>query len=338
MKAFRFADDFKSLKMHEEEPPEVGPLDVLIRVSAVSLNFRDQAILKGAYPSTVGKNIIPVSDGVGEVVAVGDAVTRAKIGDRVSGSCMEHWIAGPYLPDYLSRNIGITCNGWLAEYALIHENAVVQVPAYLSDPEVAALPCAAVSAWSALHVGGPLRPGHIVLIQGTGGVALAGLQIAKMFNARVLAITSTNKKADMLKEMGAETVVNYREYPDWHEEILRQTNGRGVDKVVEIAGEATIVKSVASTRIGGAIGLVGFTSGFGGGLPPIDILARTVTISGIGIGPRLNFEALLDAMEISKPRPVIDSVFPLSGYAEAYRHLERSAHIGKIVINVRDRS
>ena len=161
-----------------------------------------------------------------------------------------------------------------------------------------------------------------------------GLQIARMFGARVLAITSSDEKAEKLKAMGAEAVVNYRAVPDWHHEILRVTDGKGVDKVIDIAGEATIVKAAASTRIGGEIGLVGFTSGFGGGLPPIDILSRSLTIAGIAIGPRTNFEALLTAMAVSEVKPVIDRVFPFAEYREAYRLLKSGNFVGKIVIDM----
>lgn len=200
-------------------------------------------------------------------------------------SCNPYWISGPYLPEYQSSSPGITVDGVLAEQVTMNENGLVHIPDYMSYAEAASMPCAAVSAWTALHVATPLRPGQTVLIQGTGGVALFGLQIARMFGARVLAITSTDEKAETLKAMGADAVVNYRSFPDWDRQILELTDGKGVDKVVEIAGDATIVKSLASTRIGGEIGLVGFVSGFGGGLPPIDILTRLVTIAGIGIGP-----------------------------------------------------
>jgi NADPH:quinone reductase-like Zn-dependent oxidoreductase len=305
-----------------------------MRVHAASLNFRDQAILRHQYGGPVKENVVPLSDGAGEVVAVGPDVTRVKIGDRVTANCAVHWIGGSYLPEYQSNSIGMTIDGMLSDHVLLHENAFVHLPDYLPYIEAASLPCAAVSAWTALHVATPLQPGQTVLIQGTGGVAMFGLQIARMFGARVLAITSSDEKVEKLKTMGAEAVVNYREVPDWHHEILRLTDGKGVDKVIDIAGEATIVKAAASTRIGGEIGLVGFVSGSGGGLPPIDILSRGLIIAGIAIGPRTSFEALLRAMAVSEVRPIIPQVFPFAEYREAYRLLESGNFVGKIVIDI----
>lgn len=334
MKAVRLTSDQASLELHDEPLLTCGRHEVLVRVHAASLNFRDQAIVNNGYRGSVKKNVVPLSDGAGEVVAVGPDVTRVKVGDRVTANCAVHWIGGPYLPEYQASSIGMTIDGMLADHVLLHENALVHLPDYMSYVEAASLPCAAVSAWTALHVATPLRPGQTVLIQGTGGVALFGLQIARMFGARVLAITSSNEKAEKLRAMGAEAVVNYRAVPDWEREILAHTDGRGVDKVIDIAGEATIVKSAASTRIGGEIGLVGFVSGFGGGLPPIDILQRSLHIAGIAIGPRTSFEALLAAMAVNEVRPVIDQVFPFAEYREAYRHLESGNFVGKIVIDV----
>lgn len=228
----------------------------------------------------------------------------------------------------------MTTDGWLAEYILVHENGIVHLPAYMSYIEAASLPCAAVTAWTALNLASPLQPGQTVLVHGTGGVALFALQVAQMFGARVLAITSTDEKAGMLQELGAEAVVNYRTFPDWEREILTLTNGKGVDKVVDIAGDKTIVKSAASTRKGGNITIVGFVSGMGGGIPPIDILSRAITVVGTGIGPRINFDNLLTAMDMHKVKPVIDQVFPFAEYREAYRRIESGNHIGKVVIEV----
>lgn len=335
MKVIRWTTGSKpDLEMHEEAIPTPGPYDVLIRVEAASLNFRDQAILDGTYGGPRQENGVPLSDGSGEVVGVGSAVTRAKVGDRVTSGCHPAWIGGPPLPEYQNNSLGMTTDGWLAEYILLNENAVVQLPDYMSYVEAASLPCAAVTAWTGLNLSSPLQPGQTVLIQGTGGVALFSLQVARMFGARVLAITSSDEKAEKLKVMGAESVVNYSTYPEWDKKILELTNGKGVDKVIDIAGEKTIVKSAASTRKGGDITLVGFTSGFGGGLPPIDILSRTLTVAGTAIGPRQNFDALIAAMEQHEIRPVIDKVFPFTEYREAYKRLKSGSHVGKIVIDV----
>jgi NADPH:quinone reductase-like Zn-dependent oxidoreductase len=335
MKAVRWtSDDKPGLELHEEPLPTLGRHDVLVRVHAASLNYRDQAILDGEYGGPTQPNGVPLSDGAGEVVAVGDGVTRAKVGDRVAASCHPHWIGGPPRPEYQLDSLGMTSDGMLAEHILLHENALVHLPAYMSYIEAASLPCAAVTAWTALNLSSPLQPGQTVLVQGTGGVALFSLQVARMFGARVLAITSTDEKAQRLKELGAEAVVNYSAFPDWDREVLALTGGRGVDKTVDIAGEKTIVKSAASTRKGGDITIVGFTSGFGGGLPPIDVLSRSLTVAGTAIGPRANFEALLAAMAMHEVRPVIDQVFPFVEYREAYRRLASGNHVGKVVIDV----
>jgi NADPH:quinone reductase-like Zn-dependent oxidoreductase len=334
MKAVRydFADK-PTLKLGDEPVPDLGRRDVLIRVHAASLNYRDQAVLDSNYGARVDA-VVPTSDGAGEVVAVGADVTRTKVGDRVVVNCFEHWIGGPYLNEYQSSTLGFTHDGWLAEHIAIHENAIVHLPDYLSFVEGASLACAAVTAWTALNRVTPLQPGQTVLVQGTGGVSLFSLQIARMVGARVLAITSSDQKAEKLKELGAEAVVNYSSQPDWDREILSLTNGVGVDRVIEISGEKTIVKSAASTRIGGEIALVGFASGTGGGIPPINILSRSITIGATAIGPRLHFEALLAAMAAHQMKPVIDQVFPFAEYPAAYRRIASGQMVGKVVIEV----
>ncbi|PKS08164.1 hypothetical protein jhhlp_005440 [Lomentospora prolificans] len=336
MKAIRVISegDGARLELHDEPLPSPGRREVLIRIHAASLNFRDVALLKGQYPANTKKNVIPLSDGAGEVVAVGREGTRVKVGDRVAISCTEDWISGPYVPEYRSSSVGFIIDGVLAEYAVFHENALVHLPDYMTYTEAASLPCAAVTAWTSLNFITPLLPGQSVLIQGTGGVSMFALQIAKVFGARVLAITSSDEKAEKLKEMGAEAVVNYSTHPDWDREILALTDGRGVDKVLDIAGEKTIVKSAASTKITGEIALIGFASGIGGGLGAIDILSRSLTIRGSTIGPRTDFEALLKVMEIHQLRPVIDRIYPFADYLEAYKRIESGKHVGKVVIDL----
>ena len=335
MKAVRWTSERKpGLELHDEPAPNPGPHEVVVRVHAASLNFRDQAILDDAYGGPTKPNGVPLSDGAGEVVAVGRAVTRTKVGHRVSASCCQHWIGGPNRPEYHADSLGMTTDGWLAENIILHENAIVHLPDYISYAEAASLPCAAVTAWTGLNLSSPLQAGETVLVQGTGGVALFSLQIAKMFGAKVLAITSSDEKAERLKALGAAAVVNYRSHPDWDREILALTDGRGVDKTIDIAGEKTIVKSAAATRNGGDISIVGFTSGFGGGLPPIDILARSLRVAGTSIGPRANFEALLRAMALHEVHPVLDQVFPFADYEAAYHRLKSGEHVGKVVIDV----
>lgn len=318
------------------EVPEVplGQYDLRMKVRAASLNFRDTVIVAGTYPGPLKHQPIPLSDGAGEIVEVGAGVTKFKVGDRVTAACFPHWIGGPAIAEYHTQSIGMTIDGMLAETITLHENAFIRIPDYLSFAEAAALPCAAPSAWSALNIVEPLQAGQTVLIQGTGGVALFGLQLARAQGARVLAITSSASKAELLESMGADGVVNYAENENWHEAILDLTDGRGVDKVVEIGGEKTICRSVACTRIGGELGLVGFVTGFGGGLPPIDIMARSVLLRGISIGSRLDFERVLAVMSSQQLRPVISKTFDFEKFRDAYAFLQAGQHIGKIVISI----
>ncbi|BCS28391.1 zinc-dependent alcohol dehydrogenase family protein [Aspergillus puulaauensis] len=336
MKAVRLAriGTKASAELHDEPLPIPGQHQVLVKVHAASLNYRDMVVLRGEYPGETKKDVVPLSDGAGQVVAVGKGVKRVEPGDRVTVSCLTSWIGGPSIAEYRSSSVGFTIDGMLAEYAVFYEDALVRIPNYLSYVEAASLPCAAVTAWAGLNKIEPLQPGHTVLIQGTGGVSLFTLQFAKILNARVLAITSSDEKAAKLKELGADAAVNYSTCPDWDREILALTNGKGVDRVLDIAGEKTIIKSGASTKIGGVIVAVGFASGFGGGLPPIDILARSLTVTGSSIGSRLDFEAMLAAMARRETRPVIDQVYPFAEYREAYRRLESGQQVGKIVIEV----
>lgn len=336
MKAVRIikAGDQVTAELHDENIPTPGPRDVLIKVHAASLNYRDTSLLRGEYRAPTKENNIPLSDGAEEVIAVGNHVTRITKGDRVAVSCTTNWIAGPYTPEYRSSSAGFTVDGLLSEYVIFNEDALVHIPDYMSYVEATSLPCAAVTAWTALNKVEPLQPGQTVLVQGTGGVSLFALQLAKIFGARVLAITSSNEKAAKLKELGADAVVNYSITPNWDQEIISLTGGKGVDKVVDIAGEKTIVKSAASTKITGTIVLIGFASGFGGGLPPIDILTRTLTVTGSTVGSRIEFEAMLQAMERHQVKPIIDQVYPFAAFRDAYKRVESGQQIGKVIIEV----
>ncbi|GCB24992.1 zinc-type alcohol dehydrogenase-like protein C1773.06c [Aspergillus awamori] len=323
-----------STEFRDEPKPSPGEHQVLIKVHAASLNYRDSVLLRGEYGVETKKDVIPLSDGAGEVVAVGKGVTRFKPGDRIAVQCATAWIGGPFIPEYISTSVGFAIDGMLAEFVVFYEDALVRIPDYISYVEAASLPCAAVTAWTALNKIDPLHPGQTVLIQGTGGVSLFALQFAKLSNARVLAITSSDEKAAKLRELGADSVVNYSTCPEWDREILALTDGKGVDKVLDIAGEKTIVKSAASTKIGGVVVVIGFASGFGGGLPPMNILSRSLTVTGSTVGSRLDFEAMLAAMESREIRPVIDRVYPLAEYRKAYQRLESGQQVGKVVIEV----
>ncbi|SPJ82326.1 probable NADPH:quinone reductase and related Zn-dependent oxidoreductases [Fusarium torulosum] len=329
-------DGKSSPELVEKSLPSLGRHDVMIRIHAASLNYRDVALLKGEYPMATKEGVVPLSDGAGEVIAVGQDVTRVKTGDRVAVACTTDWIGGPFMDEYKQSSVGFRVDGLLAQQGVFPDSALVHIPDYMSYIEAASLSCAAVTAWTALNAIESLQPGQTILIQGTGGVSLFALQFAKIYNARVLAITSSDEKAAKLKELGADAVINYSTHPDWDREIMALTDGRGVDRVLDIAGEKTIVKSAASTKVTGVVVLIGFASGFGGGLPPIDILSRSITVTGSTIGPRVNFEAMLKAMAQSEIKPVIDQVFSFADYSKAYERLESGKHVGKVVIKISD--
>ncbi|WZH49447.1 putative alcohol dehydrogenase [Fusarium acuminatum] len=329
-------DGKSSPELVEKSLPSLGRHDVMIRVEAASLNYRDMALLKGDYPMATKEGIVPLSDGAGEVIAVGQDVKRVKTGDRVAVACTTDWIGGSFVEEYKQTSVGFNVDGLLSQQAIFPDIALVHIPDYMSYIEAASLPCAAVTAWNCLNKIEPLQPGQTILIQGTGGVSLFALQFAKIFNARVLAITSSDEKAAKLKELGADAVINYSTHPDWDREVMALTDGKGVDRVLDIAGEKTIVKSAASAKVTGVVVIIGFASGFGGGLPPIDILSRSLTVTGSTIGPRTDFEAMLKAMAQSKVKPVIDQVFSFADYRKAYERLESGKHVGKIVIKISD--
>ncbi|GFF82104.1 zinc-type alcohol dehydrogenase-like protein C1773.06c [Aspergillus udagawae] len=304
------------LEMRDEPLPNPGRHEVLVRVHAASLNFRDHAMA-------------PVKSS-----ALGTVFHGSKLAIESSPTASCTGSAARFFRNTTRAASDSAVDGMLAEYVVLPETALVHLPASVSYIEAASLPCAAGAAWSSLNLATPLQPGQTVLVQGTGGVALFALQIARMFGARVLAITSSDEKAAKLKELGAESVVNYNTCPDWDREILALTDGQGVDKVIDIAGEKTIVKSAASARIRGEIALVGSASGFGGGLSPVDILYRSLIIGSSTIGPRTNLETLLKAMTMHGVRPVIDRVYPFAEYREAYQQIQSGEHIGKVVIDV----
>jgi len=263
---------------------------------------------------------------------VGPGVTRVKIGDRVAVNFLLRWIGGPLRPDYLGSDLGASNDGLLSEFVALPQEGVVPLPPFLTFEEAGSLACAGLTAWSSLTVGSALEPGQTILVQGTGGVSLFALQFAKAFGARVIATTSSAERAERLAALGADHVINYREVPDWDAKVRDLTGGLGVDRVVEVGGPATFTKSVNSLAISGRIALVGFVGGFEGSFNPLMMLGRGLAIEAISVGNRQHFEAMLSAMAAHDIHPVIDRVFSFEDAKEAYRHLERRAHVGKVVI------
>jgi NADPH:quinone reductase-like Zn-dependent oxidoreductase len=321
--------------LHSRNDPRPGTREILVRVRATSLNYRDLMVLKGGGRGPTKTGVVPLSDGAGEVVALGEGVTRFGIGDQVIGCFHPRWFGGPIKADYLTDRLGANLDGMLAEYAVINEEAAVPVPGDLSFEEAATLPCAAVTAWVALTAQWrSVTAGDTVLTQGSGGVSIFALQFALLLGAQVIATTSSAAKAQRLKALGAAAVINYVETPDWHEEVGKLTASEGVDCVVEIGGPGTLTNSIKSLAVGGHISLIGSSlSRSGITLDPLLLGGRGLSLGSISVGSRADFEAMNRAIALHKLRPVIDRVFPFEEAPDAYRHFENRTHFGKVVIS-----
>ncbi|MFI5000783.1 MAG: NAD(P)-dependent alcohol dehydrogenase [Reyranellales bacterium] len=321
-----------SLTLVERPDPTPGPRQVLVRVRATSLNYRDLITVEGQYARAAPKpDLVPLSDGAGEVVAVGPGVAKIKVGDRVAGCFMQKWIGGAIGDGSAASAMGGAIDGMLTELAVLEEDGVVKLPQHLSFEEGATLPCAAVTAWHALVEIGNIKAGDTVQTLGSGGVSIFALQFARLFGARVIATSSSAAKANRMKQMGAEAVIDYRATPDWDQETMKLTANRGADIVVEVGGAGTLAHSFLAARVGGTIAVIGLLSG-AATLDPMPILRRNLKVQGLYVGSTQMFEAMNRAIEASGLKPVIDKVFPFAEAKDAYRHLKSQNHFGKIVI------
>jgi NADPH:quinone reductase-like Zn-dependent oxidoreductase len=335
MKAWQLqAFGLENLKLEIINIPEPGPNEVLIKVGAVSLNFRDKAIVDGFYePEMIPKPLIPVSDTAGTIVKIGDKVSRFKVGDRVTSHFYSMWIDGEPAhnePDYC---FGAPLPGGLAEYMIMHEESAVAAPDTLSDEEAATLPIAALTAWYSLVTYGNLKAGETVVIQGTGGVSVFGIQIAHALGARVIATTSSDLKGMQARALGADEIINYVKTPDWAAEVLKLTGGKGADQLLEVVGGNGLNDSVRATKVAGRISVIGFLAGQTTNLNLMQVLFRQTNIQGIAVGSRTAFEQMNKAFDQYKIKPVIDIAYPFEKAIEAYKHLAQGA-FGKIVIKV----
>lgn len=331
LEAKAFSVDALSLAERPVPSPRRG--EILIRVRAASLNYRDLAILTENYLPTLPLPYVPASDACGEVVEIGEEVTRFKVGDRVVPMYTQGWHDGMPTPEQRTkRTLGAPLSGVLQEYVVVPAEDAVAAPAHLTDAEAATLPIAALTAWSTLQEGG-IKSGDTVLVQGTGGVSLFALQFARLAGARVIALSSSDEKLARAKQLGADVGINYRTTPDWEEPVREATGGRGVDIVVETAG-STLQKSLASLTFGGFIGVVGFVAGYKAEIPIRALIGPMVRVQGIAVGSRARFETMNRAISLHKLRPVIDSTFPLEKGVEAFRHMKSGQHFGKIVVTV----
>jgi NADPH:quinone reductase-like Zn-dependent oxidoreductase len=335
MKVFQIQDDWgiDHLQLASRPAPRPGPGEVLLKMRAASLNYRDLLVPNRGYGAHTGTlPLIPLSDGVGEVVETGVGVTRVKVGERACPCFTQGWISGPPTPDRPASSLGGPLDGTMAEYMAMPEAGVVKVPDYLSDEQAATLPCAALTAWSALMVQDQLPPGSKVLVQGTGGVALFALQFAKLAGAHVTVISSSDEKIAKAKALGADAAVNYRSTPEWAKATLAITGGRGYDHIVELGGEKTLPQSLLCVRTGGTISIIGVLSGGNMSAQLGRIVMRQVRLQGIGVGHRDGFEAMLRAMAQHRVEPVIDRAFAFDELKQALAYLQSGLHFGKVCI------
>jgi NADPH:quinone reductase-like Zn-dependent oxidoreductase len=337
MRAYQIlpGDNIDGLRCVEATQRALALGEVRIRVHAVSLNYRDLMVARGNYLVNVDDPIIPCSDGAGEVLAVGHGVSRLQVGDRVAASFFPHWQDGRSSPAKIRHALGGDIDGMLAEEVVLHEDALVKIPPQLSYIEASTMPCAGVTAWNAMfESSNGIRPGDTVLLLGTGGVSVLGLQLANAAGLRTIITSSSDDKLQRARELGAHHTINYRTTPEWQEEVLRATHGAGADVVLEVGGQGTVNRSVASCAMGGSVAIIGGVSGFGGEVNPAALLAGAKRMVGIFVGSRLMLEQVMRFTATTGIQPVVDRVFGFDEAQEAYRYMESGSHFGKVVISV----
>jgi NADPH:quinone reductase-like Zn-dependent oxidoreductase len=324
----------EGLKLVDRPQPEPGDRDVVVQIRAASLNFRDLVVIRGQYDRNPREGQVPLSDGAGEVTSVGSTVTRFKVGDRVAGCFFQGWQAGRFEAGMHRTALGGQIDGVLAEQVKFREEGLVHLPEGYSFEEGATLPCAAVTAWQSLIVRGQLVPGETVLLLGTGGVSIFGLQIAKATGAKVVITSSSDEKLERARKLGADALINYKTTPNWGKVAADLAGSEGVDHVVEVGGAGTFLQSVRACRPGGKIGLIGILSGREAASEIFPIVPKLATVFGIYVGSREMFAGLNRALEQTQIRPVIDKVFPFASVREAYEYMGNGSHFGKVVIRV----
>ena len=322
------------LHLQDCPKPKPGPGELLIRMRALSLNFRDALLVRGFYNPKLRLPLVPVSDGCGEVEACGDGVEGFSRGDRVLGCFMQHWFSGPPNLERLRASLGAEVQGMAQEYVVLPASGVVRVPEHLRDDEAATLPCAALTAWNALMAQAQVRPGETVLCLGTGGVSLFALEFAKTAGARVIITSKSDDKLARAKKLGADEGINYQKHPDWDKAVLDITRGVGVDHVIEVGGAGTLPHSIKAVRVGGSIALIGILSGLGEWPNLTPILMKSIRLQGVFVGSKDMFLEMNRAMALHQTHPVVDRVFALEELGAALEYLESGQHFGKVVIRM----
>ncbi|MFZ0133967.1 MAG: NAD(P)-dependent alcohol dehydrogenase [Desulfobacterales bacterium] len=335
MKVFQIQDDWSidNLTLTQRPEPEPGPGQVLVRLQAASLNYRDLLVPQRGYGALTGTlPLIPVSDGAGEVVATGAGVSRVAVGDRVCPLMIQNWVSGPPTTPTITATLGGPLDGVMTEYMVLGEQGLVKIPEHLGWQEAATLPCAALTAWSALVTEGRVKAGDTVLVLGTGGVSLFALQFAKLHGARVIVLSGSDAKLDRALKLGADDGLNYRTTPAWGQAVKNMAGADGIDHVIEVGGKQTLPQSIRAVRPGGTVSLIGVLSGATMEVSLGPIVTRKIRLQGITVGSRDGMEAMLRAVSQHAVKPIIDRTFVFEELREALDYLKRGEHFGKICI------
>jgi len=322
----------ENLKLVEEDPPEPRPGELLVRIRACSLNFHDYMVALGKKPCADGR--IPLSDGAGEVIALGDGVDAFKVGDAVVSTYWPYWLGGKPTPAIKRGELGDDVDGYAREYVCMPSHAFTKAPEGYTHVEAATLTCAGVTAWRGLVVCGQVKPGDTVLIIGTGGVSLFALQFAQAAGARVIATSSSEEKLAKLERLGADTVINYKAVPNWGQKAKDLTDGRGVDHVIEVGGPGTLAQSITACSMGGHIALIGVLTGFAAQVAIPALFSNQIRVSGISVGSRADQEDMIRAITANRVKPVIDRRFPLQDVVAAFGYYESQQHFGKVCLEL----
>jgi NADPH:quinone reductase-like Zn-dependent oxidoreductase len=336
MRAWEIVSDggVDALALNENPMPAPGPGQVVVKIHASSINYRDLTTIEDPVTRKLPYPTIPNSDAAGEIVALGAGIEGLAVGDRVASCFFEDWPAGPISAAIMGTALGGAHPGVLAEHVVLSAGGVIPIPDHLTWRQAATLPCAALTAWHALSEPHPVQPGETVLLLGTGGVSVFAQQFCRMMGVRTIATSSSDAKLERMRELGAMETINYRDTPDWDRTVRQLTDGAGVDRVIEVGGPGTLQKSIAATRVGGHVALIGILSGVAGTVSPTDIMRKSITVRGIYVGSRQMFAEMNAAISHHQLEPVIDETFAFEDARSAYHRMRNAGHFGKLVIDV----